>query len=146
MSCGSLSYSSPEVVNGRPYIGPEVDMWSLGVVLYTLVTARLPFRISNTIKLEISMAKFPMPPHLSEDLRDLLSRILCSDPTKRATVAEVKQSAWLNPDPLIDETRMRNQILQCKKEQEEKKSLVGTPVCVQPDKKRGSSSWSVSSG
>lgn len=41
--CGSPLYASPEIVNGRPYRGPEVDTWSLGVLLYTLVHGTMPF-------------------------------------------------------------------------------------------------------
>lgn len=41
--CGSPLYASPEIVNGRPYRGPEVDSWSLGVLLYTLVHGAMPF-------------------------------------------------------------------------------------------------------
>lgn len=41
--CGSPLYASPEIVNGRPYKGPEVDSWSLGVLLYTLVHEAMPF-------------------------------------------------------------------------------------------------------
>lgn len=42
--CGSSLYASPEIVNGRPYRGPEVDVWSLGVVLYTMIYATMPFQ------------------------------------------------------------------------------------------------------
>lgn len=41
--CGSPLYASPEIVNGRPYRGPEVDSWSLGVLLYTMVHGSMPF-------------------------------------------------------------------------------------------------------
>lgn len=41
--CGSPLYASPEIVNGRPYRGPEVDTWSLGVLLYTMVHGTMPF-------------------------------------------------------------------------------------------------------
>lgn len=45
--CGSALYASPEMVLGRPYIGPECDVWSLGVILYTMLTACMPFDDSN---------------------------------------------------------------------------------------------------
>lgn len=45
--CGSPLYASPEIVRGTPYHGPEVDCWSLGVLLYTLVYGAMPFDGSN---------------------------------------------------------------------------------------------------
>lgn len=45
--CGSPLYASPEIVKGTPYHGPEVDCWSLGVLLYTLVYGAMPFDGSN---------------------------------------------------------------------------------------------------
>ncbi|KHJ84117.1 kinase domain protein [Oesophagostomum dentatum] len=41
--CGSPLYASPEIINGTPYKGPEVDCWSLGILLYTLVYGSMPF-------------------------------------------------------------------------------------------------------
>ena len=46
-SVGSLLYSSPEIVEGKPYKGPECDVWSLGVILYTMLTATMPFDDGN---------------------------------------------------------------------------------------------------
>lgn len=61
--CGSPLYASPEIVNGRPYRGPEVDTWSLGVLLYTLVHGNMPFDGNNhkTLVQQISTGNYRKP-------------------------------------------------------------------------------------
>jgi serine/threonine protein kinase len=95
-SCGSPNYASPEVIEGLLYAGPEVDVWSSGVILYAMLVGSLPFDdevISRLFKRIIS-GSYPMPSYLSEDSRQLLSRMLCVDCLKRITFAEVRKSAW----------------------------------------------------
>ena len=61
--CGSPLYASPEIVNGRPYRGPEVDTWSLGVLLYTMVHGTMPFDGQNhrTLVQQISTGSYRKP-------------------------------------------------------------------------------------
>lgn len=61
--CGSPLYASPEIVNGRPYRGPEVDTWSLGVLLYTMVHGTMPFDGLNhkTLVQQISTGNYRKP-------------------------------------------------------------------------------------
>lgn len=65
--CGSPLYASPEIVNGRPYRGPEVDTWSLGVLLYTMVHGTMPFdgQNHNTLVRQISTGNYQKPAHPS---------------------------------------------------------------------------------
>jgi len=93
---GSLQYCSPEIIRGKSYCGPEVDVWSLGVVLYALVTRRLPFGGSKTeIVHKTCHGDFYMPPSLSSQLKKLLSCMLCPNRKNRATIQEIKYSGWL---------------------------------------------------
>ena len=61
--CGSPLYASPEIVNGFPYFGPEVDCWSLGVLLYTLVYGSMPFQGGdyNRLVKQITDGQFIIP-------------------------------------------------------------------------------------
>jgi 5'-AMP-activated protein kinase, catalytic alpha subunit len=105
-SCGSPNYAAPEVVSGTKYCGNEVDVWSLGVVLYCLVSGRLPFDESTIPALfnKIKAARFDMPYYFSDTLKDLILRILTIDPISRITVAQILKHQWVNvgiPYPII---------------------------------------------
>lgn len=87
-SCGSPHYASPEIVNGERYQGNATDIWSCGVILYALLTGRLPFDDKNikTLLAKVKSGKFDMPAWLHPPARDLLSRMLVVDSSKRITV------------------------------------------------------------
>lgn len=104
-SCGSPNYASPEVVSGRAYGGPEVDVWSCGVVLYALLCGSLPFDDENVPNLfrKIKHGNFTLPGHLSSEAKDLLVQMLVVDPTKRITFRQIRGHKWfksLLPDYL----------------------------------------------
>jgi len=95
-SCGSPNYAAPEVISGKMYAGPEVDVWSCGVILYALLCGSLPFddeNIPNLFK-KIKGGIYTLPSHLSLGARDLIPRMLLVDPMKRITVPEIRQHAW----------------------------------------------------
>ena len=60
--------ASPEMINGKKYTGPEVDIWSMGVILFTLLGGYLPFHDQNTPELfkRISSANYKIPDYFSE--------------------------------------------------------------------------------
>uniref|UniRef100_A0A7S4H870 Protein kinase domain-containing protein n=1 Tax=Guillardia theta TaxID=55529 RepID=A0A7S4H870_GUITH len=96
-SCGSPNYAAPEIVSGVEYSGFQVDIWSLGVILYSLVCGMLPFDDDNPVILfkQIKSGNYPPPPsHLSQDLQELLAKMLTVDPKRRATIAQVRANPW----------------------------------------------------
>lgn len=95
--CGSPLYASPEIVNGRPYRGPEVDSWSLGVLLYTLVHGAMPFDGQDHKKLvqQISTGNYRKPTKPA-DACGLIRWMLMVNPERRATLEEIAGHWWLN--------------------------------------------------
>ncbi|OHT03823.1 CAMK family protein kinase [Tritrichomonas foetus] len=95
--CGSPFYAPPEVISNVPYDGKLGDVWSLGVVLYTMVTGALPWQESNQIQLfqQIIDANFTIPRNLSPALRDLISRLMRPDPNDRPQMQEIATHPWL---------------------------------------------------
>jgi serine/threonine protein kinase len=88
-SCGSPHYASPEVVSGKQYHGNASDIWSCGVVLFALLTGRLPFDHENMSELlgKVKSGKFEMPRSIPAESKDLLARILVVNPAQRITVS-----------------------------------------------------------
>ncbi|ODQ81616.1 hypothetical protein BABINDRAFT_17574, partial [Babjeviella inositovora NRRL Y-12698] len=95
--CGSLYFAAPELLSAHPYIGPEVDVWSFGVVLYVLVCGKVPFDDPSVSALheKIKRGKVDYPDHLSRECLALLSRMLVVKPDQRATLAEVMSHPWM---------------------------------------------------
>ncbi|XP_016456614.1 SNF1-related protein kinase catalytic subunit alpha KIN10 isoform X1 [Nicotiana tabacum] len=95
-SCGSPNYAAPEVVSGKLYAGPEVDVWGCGVILYALLCGKLPFEDENIPNLfkKIQRGIYTLPSHLSPGARDLIPRMLIVDPMMRTTIADIRQHQW----------------------------------------------------
>ena len=95
--CGSPTYASPELVQRRAYTGPEVDCWSLGVLLYVLVVGELPFLGKSYLELyrKIIAARYWMPSFLSPDCQDLIRHMLVPDIKSRATITEICNHPWV---------------------------------------------------
>mmetsp|Transcript_14438 Transcript_14438/g.15934 ORF Transcript_14438/g.15934 Transcript_14438/m.15934 type:complete len:510 (-) Transcript_14438:617-2146(-) len=99
-SCGSPNYAAPDVICGKPYCGPEVDVWSCGVILYAMLAGSLPFDDDSIPNLfaKIRGAKFRMPELISEPAKDLIARMLNPDPETRISVSEIRSHKWFRED------------------------------------------------
>jgi len=103
MFCGTTSYMAPEIVLRKEYYGPPVDIWALGVLLYALLCGELPFNgkflFFYVLTLEgeddkklyktISTGIFNIPAHISEEVGNLLKKLLSVDPEQRLTTKQV---------------------------------------------------------
>ncbi|PSN51077.1 hypothetical protein C0J52_01505 [Blattella germanica] len=95
--CGSPLYASPEIVKGTPYHGPEVDCWSLGVLLYTLVYGAMPFDGSNFKRLvkQISQGDY-FEPKKPSSASPLIREMLTVTPARRANIEKICAHWWVN--------------------------------------------------
>jgi calcium/calmodulin-dependent protein kinase I len=100
-ACGTPGYVAPEILSGKPY-GPEVDLWSIGVILYILLCGFPPFFDENTPNLyrAIKACRFDFPSPYWDDISDpaknLISRLLTVDPKQRATSEQVLAHPWIS--------------------------------------------------
>ncbi|KAK7050488.1 Serine/threonine-protein kinase MARK2 [Favolaschia claudopus] len=103
--CGTTGYASPEMLQGRKYLGPEVDVWSLGIILYCLLTGTLPFDDDDEdeMRKKIIIGEFEDPEWLSNESRDLIKNVLQQDPTKRLTISQILTHPWFTtPTPSVN--------------------------------------------
>ncbi|EIN06534.1 Pkinase-domain-containing protein [Punctularia strigosozonata HHB-11173 SS5] len=105
--CGSLYFAAPELLNAKLYTGPEVDVWSFGVVLYVLVCGKVPFDDQSmpALHAKIKRGLVEYPVWLSAECKHILSRMLVTNPAARALLTEVLNHPWMTrgftgpPDP-----------------------------------------------
>ncbi|XP_069470404.1 serine/threonine-protein kinase SIK2 isoform X2 [Ambystoma mexicanum] len=98
--CGSPPYAAPEVFEGQQYEGPQLDIWSMGVVLYVLVCGALPFDGPTlpVLRQRVLEGRFRIPYFMSEECEHLIRRILVLEPSKRLTIAQIKEHKWMMVD------------------------------------------------
>nr|XP_025148199.1 serine/threonine-protein kinase SIK1 isoform X2 [Bubalus bubalis] len=101
--CGSPPYAAPEVFEGKEYEGPQLDIWSLGVVLYVLVCGSLPFDGPNlpALRQRVLEGRFRIPFFMSRDCETLIRRMLVVEPAKRITIAQIRQHRWMQAEPAL---------------------------------------------
>ena len=97
-ACGSPCFASPEMLSGNPYNGITTDIWSCGIVLYSMLVGTLPFddQELNTLYEQIKIGTFYIPSTLSLEAIDFLKKILRVDPNKRINLLQIKEHPWFN--------------------------------------------------
>jgi 5'-AMP-activated protein kinase catalytic alpha subunit len=91
--CGSPCYASPEMVGGNKYNGFFIDVWATGIILFAMLCGYLPFEDDNNDILfkQILNGKINYPSYLSEMSKDLLNKIIETEPEKRIKIEEIKK-------------------------------------------------------
>ncbi|KAF4981422.1 hypothetical protein FZEAL_2770 [Fusarium zealandicum] len=99
-SCGSPNYAAPEVIGGKLYAGPEVDVWSCGVILYVLLVGRLPFDDEHIPSLFAKIAKgtYSIPQWMPSGAANLIKKMLVVNPVHRATIEDIRGDPWFTTE------------------------------------------------
>ncbi|XP_021071036.1 sperm motility kinase X-like [Mus pahari] len=95
--CGTLEYCAPEIFTDVEYDAQANDIWSLGVVLYTMVTGRFPFEAKTYSQMKEKMLnpKYSIPPMLSPHIANLIVQLFTVDPDQRPKICDIMQHQWL---------------------------------------------------
>ena len=98
--CGTPNYIAPEVLEGKQGHSYEVDIWSIGVIIYTLIIGKPPFEtqdVKTTYKrIRMNAYSFPENVAISDPARDLITKILNNDPAKRPAIDDIMMHEWIN--------------------------------------------------
>ncbi|XP_018618987.2 hormonally up-regulated neu tumor-associated kinase homolog [Scleropages formosus] len=98
--CGSPAYAAPELLSHKKY-GPKVDVWSIGVNMYAMLTGNLPFTVEpfnfrSLLQKMVDKNMNPLPPHLSPAAVSLLKSLLEPDPARRPSIHQVMSDPWFH--------------------------------------------------
>jgi PAS domain S-box-containing protein len=140
--CGTPAYASPEILTGVQYRGPEVDIWSLGIVLYSMLTAHFPF----TTVADIIKGNFKPPEKISPECLDLLVQMLQVKKEQRATLDQVMRHPWLSKaeEELTSQSNKRSRPSFDHSQQPQLQGRVGEGDCAPIKKQRRLSSGTLS--
>ena len=95
-ACGSPCYAAPEMIAGKKYDGKGVDIWSCGIILFALVCGYLPFEDPDTTELykKILIGKYKVPNYIGKEAKDLITKVLVSEPEKRFSLEDIQKHPW----------------------------------------------------
>jgi len=95
--CGTPAYLAPEIIEDIGYTGFYVDLWSLGVLLYTMLQGTVPFKASSLEELHalILQGNFKYPVKISVEAKDLIEKMLVVEPVQRISIPEILKHPWL---------------------------------------------------
>jgi len=100
--CGSAAYAAPEILQGIPYYMPQHDIWAMGVILYIMVCASMPYDDSNVKKMIRDQLErkvtFSKSKPVSKEAKDLICHILEVNVKKRYTIPQITAHPWMNPE------------------------------------------------
>ncbi|XP_062868257.1 serine/threonine-protein kinase NIM1 [Trichomycterus rosablanca] len=101
--CGSPQYAAPELFQDRSYMGPPVDVWAMGVLLFFMVAGTAPFRADTIPKLRrcVLQGAYVLPTWVSAPCRRLIQGILRLDPAERCAVDQMCGCEWLLPVEIL---------------------------------------------
>jgi serine/threonine protein kinase len=96
--CGTPAYIAPEILKGKGYEGYAIDIWSAGVVLFAMIYGTVPFKASamSDLHKQIIKGKYTLKTDVSEDVRDLLRRMLETDPRRRISIPQILCHPWFS--------------------------------------------------
>lgn len=96
--CGSLCNAAPEILMKIPYDGFKADMWSLGVILYSIMTKTLPWPMNNAMAMieSIKNAVYAIPTFVPPFIEELIRGLLRLDPDERLDIHQVLENKWLS--------------------------------------------------
>eukprot|EP01129_Flabellula_baltica_P015314 TRINITY_DN767_c0_g1_i4.p1 TRINITY_DN767_c0_g1~~TRINITY_DN767_c0_g1_i4.p1 ORF type:complete len:334 (+),score=38.79 TRINITY_DN767_c0_g1_i4:103-1104(+) len=97
--CGSLEYASPEILNGNPYIGPTVDVWSIGIMFYCMTHGGYPWKADDgtpeAMLYEILNTPIVFDEHISDSCGELTLAMLEYEEKRRISIANIRCHEWM---------------------------------------------------
>ena len=100
-SAGTYPFMAPELHGGsKTFKGTATDIWACGITLYFMIENKTPYASRKSLDLaeEVKNKHILLPSHFSQDLRDLLNKMLDRNPDTRATISDIKNSEWFVKD------------------------------------------------